>query len=898
MLTRHYLAPLFEPSSVAVIGASDREKSVGNVIFKNILQSTYRGQVYAINPKHETIQGQTAYKSVDRIGGRIDLAIIATQPRTVARVMEQCGRSGVKQAIVIASGFSETGVAGSVLERKVMEIARTYNVRILGPNCLGIMRPSIGLNATFSRVNARAGSLALVAQSGAMCSAVLDWAENVDIGFSSVISLGMNIDVDFGEILDYLIYDEKTRYILMYVEGIRDARRFMSALRSAARIKPIILLKAGRHELGAQAAVAHSGIAAVADAVFDAALRRTGAVRVQNIGQLFTAAKALASRFHPDGDRLAIVTNGGGPGAIAADRAGDLGIPLARLTQETRNALNKVLPPDCSSINPVDIGGDATPQTYREAILAVAADPNVDSILVMLSPQAMTEPEEVAQAIIDLAEEIRLSISCCWMGGRQVAQSREILEKAGIPVFHTPDAVIELFDTISRYFRNQQLLLETPGPSHPASPRGGDSDGRTMVEALLGARRKVLSGMESKALLRAYNVPVAQTMIAHNATEALFVAQQIGFPVAMKVDASDLLRKSEAGGVRLNIGNAQSVWSAYHDIINTVQQRHPEVRIDGVSIEPYLSKPYGRELMVGVFRDPLFGPMIAFGAGGFDVELFSKRSLALPPLNRFLARDLIDSNSASRILQPFHDLPSANRDGLEKILMAISEMVCDLPWIKELDLNPVIVDDQGAIVADARIVIDHTLGGGIDRYAHMAIHPYPQHLIQKWQMSDGNTVTIRPVRPEDAQLEREFVKGMSEESRYFRFMEAIGELPPALVVRLTQIDYDREMALIATIADDSKREVQIGSARYVLSPDGESVEFAIAVADDWQKCGLGRRLISALIDCARSKGYRAMVGDIMSSNQKMLRLLQRLGFTIHPHPELPQTKLAVKPLPG
>ncbi|MBL8397439.1 MAG: GNAT family N-acetyltransferase [Candidatus Accumulibacter sp.] len=897
MLPQHYLTPLFEPTSVAVIGASDREKSVGSVIFKNILNSSYRGQVYAINPKHETIQGQLAYKSIDRIGGRIDLAIIATQPRTVARIMEQCGRSGVRQAIIIASGFSEAGGVGTALERKVMEIARTYNVRILGPNSLGIMRPEIGLNATFSRVNARSGSLALVAQSGAMCSAVLDWAENVEIGFSSVISPGMNIDVDFGEILDYLIYDDKTRYILMYVEGIRDARRFMSALRSAARIKPIILLKAGRHELGAQAAVAHSGIAAVADAVFDAALRRTGAVRVQNVGQLFTAAKALASRFHPRGDRLAIVTNGGGPGAVAADRAGDLGIPLARLSDETRAALHKVLPADCSSINPVDIGGDATPQTYRDSILAVAADANVDSILVMLSPQAMTEPVEVAQAIIDLAEEIRLSISCCWMGGRQVAPAREMLEKAGIPVFHTPDTVIELFDTISRYFRNQKLLLETPGPSNP-SAGSGDSDGRMMIEALLGARRKVLSGMESKAVLRAYNIPVAQTMIAHNATEALFVAQQIGFPVAMKVDSPDLLRKSEAGGVRLNIGNAQSVWSAYHDIIDTVQLRHPDAHIDGVSIEPYLSKPYGRELMIGVFRDPLFGPMISFGAGGFDAQMFSQRSLALPPLNRFLARDLIDSNSAARILQPFHNLPPANRDGLEKILMAISEMVCDLPWIKELDLNPVIVDDRGAIAADARIVIDHTLGGSADRYSHMAIHPYPQHLIQKWQMANGNTVTIRPVRPEDAELEREFVKGMSDESRYFRFMETISELPLAMIVRLTQIDYDREMALIATLVDDSKREQQIGSARYVLTPDGESVEFAIAVADEWQKCGLGRRLISALIDCARSKGYRAMVGDIMNNNHKMLRLLQRLGFTIHPHPELPQTKLAIKPLPG
>ncbi|HNL89532.1 MAG TPA: GNAT family N-acetyltransferase [Nitrospira sp.] len=897
MLMQHYLTSLFEPKSVAVIGASDREKSVGNIIFKNILHSRYRGQVYAVNPQHELIQGQPAYKSVERIGGRIDLAIIATRPQTVPRIMEQCGRCGVRNTIVIASGFSEAGSSGAALERKVVEIAHTYNVRVLGPNCLGIIRPDIGLNATFTKVSAEPGDLALVAQSGAMCSAVLDWAETSRIGFSSVISLGVTVDVDFGEILDYLIYDDKTRYILMYVEGIRNARRFMSALRSAARIKPIILLKAGRHELGAQAAVAHSGMAAVPDTVFDAALRRTGAVRVQNIGQLFYAAKALSSKFHPRGDRLAIVTNGGGPGAVAADRAGDLGIPLASLSPETCNKLKQILPADCSYLNPIDIGGDATPERYRETILAVAVDENVDSTLVMLSPQAMTEPMEVAQAIIDVAEEVSLTISCCWMGGRQVAKARRLLEEAGIPVFRTPETVIELFHTISKYFRNQKLLLQTPGPTRQ-SGLTGERGGRMLIETLLGERRKVLSEMESKAILRTFNVPVAQTMMARSASEALFVAEQIGFPVAMKVDSPDLTRKSEAGGVRLNIANTQAVWNAYHDIVNTVQLRYPEAAVNGVSIEPYLSRPHGRELMIGVFRDPLFGPLICFGAGGFDAEIFNERSLAIPPLNRFLARDLIESNCASRMLGKFHNHPAVKHDALEEVLVCISELVCDLPWIKELDLNPLIVDENGAIVVDARIVIDHALGTGSERYAHMAIHPYPVHLIQKWQMPNGSTVTIRPVRPEDADLEREFVRNLSEESRYFRFMESIIDLPLPVVVRFTQIDYDRELAMIATTIDDTGRETQIGSARYVLTPDGESVEFAVAIDDKWQQFGLGRRLIAVLIDYARTKGYRALVGDLLGTNHKMLRMMRRLGFTIHPHPELPGVKRAIKPLHG
>ena len=416
MLEQHYLTTLFEPKSVAVIGASDRENAVGAVIFKNILSSGYKGRLYAINPKHETIQGQQAYKSIEEIGARVEMAVIATRPQTVPQIIEQCGRSGVRNVIIIAAGFSESGHIGAALERKVLEIARSYNVRILGPNCLGIIRPDLGLNATFARMTANGGNLALVSQSGAMCSSVLDWAKSNQVGFSSVISIGMTSDIDFGEILDYLIYDNRTHYILMYVEGIRNARRFMSALRSAARIKPIILLKSGRHEAGSMATAVHSGMSAVSDSVFDAAVRRAGVVRVQNIGQLFYAAKALASKFRPLGNRLAIITNGGGPGAMAADRAGDLGIPLSKLSDESMAVLNKALPSNWSHGNPIDIAGDATPERYRDTILTVTRDPNVDGTLVILSPQAMTEPMEVAKAIVEVAEQANRSIFCCWMG--------------------------------------------------------------------------------------------------------------------------------------------------------------------------------------------------------------------------------------------------------------------------------------------------------------------------------------------------------------------------------------------------------------------------------------------------------------------------------------------------
>jgi acetyltransferase len=880
-----------------VIGASDRENSVGNVIFKNILSSGYKGRLYAINPKHETIQGQPAYKSIEEIGARVEMAVIATRPQTVPQLIEQCGRSGVRNVIVIASGFSEAGHIGAALERKVLEIARSYNVRVLGPNCLGIIRPELGLNATFTKITADPGNLALVSQSGAMCSAVLDWAKANQVGFSSVISLGMTADVDFGEILDYLIYDSRTHYILMYVEGIRNARRFMSALRSAARIKPIILLKAGRHEAGSMAAATHSGMAAVSDTVFDAAVRRAGVVRVQNVGQLFYAAKALASKFRPLGNRLAIITNGGGPGAMAADRAGDLGIPLAELTTETMAVLNKTMPATWSHSNPIDIAGDATPERYRDAIMAVTHDANVDSTLVMLSPQAMTDPMGVAKAIIEVADKLNRSIICCWMGEAQVAEARKLLEDAGIPAFRMPETAIELFHHISKYYRNQKLLLQTPEPTRQHG-RPEAEGAKMLIEALLAERRKVLSEMESKAILRAFKVPVAQTMVARTATEALLLAEQIGFPVAMKVDSPDLQHKSDAGGVRLNIQNAPAVRNAYHDIIDTVQKRHPSAKINGVSIEPFLSHPNGRELMIGVFRDPIFGPVITFGAGGFDVEIFSDRSVALPPLNKFLAKDLIDSTRASKILGQFHNMPPVDREAIKEVLLCISEMVCELPWIMEMDLNPLIVDENGAIAADARIVIDHAAGASGDRYAHMAIYPYPVHLIQEWQMNDGKVVTIRPIRPEDAELEQEFVKNMSDESRYYRFMDTLRELTQTMLVRFTQIDYDREMALVAMLADDDGKESQIGVARYVGNPDGESVEFALAVGDDWQKCGVGRKLMTALIDCARMKGYRAVVGDVLSTNSKMFRLMTSLGFTIHPHPEDTAVKRVVKPLTG
>lgn len=888
MRTQHYLTSLFSPRSIAVIGASERPLSVGAVILGNLLDGGYQGKVFPVNPRHATVLGHNCWPSIEEVGARVELAIIATPARSIPEIMAQCGRAGVRNAIIVATGFGETGSSGALLERKVREIARTGGVRILGPNCIGIMRPDQKLNAAYTRIPAQAGDLALVSQSGAMCSAVLDWAAGNHIGLSSLISLGRSTDVDFGEILDYLIYDDRTRHILIYVEQIRHARRFMSALRSAARVKPVILLKGGRH--------AHDGAAApTADAVFDAAIRRAGVVRVQNVDQLFHAAKALSTGFRPRGRQLAILTNGGGPGVMAADRAGDLGIPLARLASDTCEKLDRLLPRGWAHGGMIDIGGDATPERYREALLAVAGDPNVHSTLVLMAPHAMAEPLAVAEAIAEAAARSTPNICCCWMGGDQVAAARQRLEEARLPVFPTPDRAIELFHNIAKYYRNQKLLLQTPGPAGKSGAvRAGNP--RLLVESLLAERRGVLSVMESKALLSAYGIAVSQTVLAHSPTEAIFIAQQLGFPVAMKIDSPDLAQKSEAGGVRLNIASTESVISAYGDIVGAVRQRHPEARVNGVSIEPHLSRANAREILIGTFRDPVFGPVISFGAGGSDNALFSDRALALPPLNSYLARDLIESTCIGQALGQEGQAPFIDRTQLEKVLVGISELVCELPWVRELEINPLIVDANGAIAADARIVIDHAGGAENSDFGHLAICPYPSRMQQQWQVN-GCSVTVRPVRPEDAPLEQAFVTAMSEESRFFRFMDAIRELPPSLLARFTQIDYSREMALLAVINEDGKERL-VGSARYALSPDGESVEFALAVADDWQKCGLGRRLMHALIDCARQAGYRTMVGDVLSTNARMLRLMESFGFSILPHPEDRSAKHIVKALAG
>ncbi|MDD3883305.1 MAG: bifunctional acetate--CoA ligase family protein/GNAT family N-acetyltransferase [Gallionella sp.] len=881
-MSKHYLNVLFAPKSVAVFGATDRPDAVGQIVFHNMLESGFSGGLYPINPKNAEVQGQKAYKEISEIGEPVELAVIATPPQTVPGIIEQCGIHGVKAAVIITAGFGEAGPEGVALERELIEAARRYGIRLIGPNCLGIMRPGIGLNATFNKGGANSGNIAFISQSGALCTAILDWAHSNDVGFSSVVSMGSSTDVDFGEILDFLVSDPETHSILLYIEGIRNARSFMSAVRAAARFKPVILVKVGRHAAGSKAAMSHTASLVGADDVFDAAVSRAGVVRVQTITQLFTAAKALSCGFRPVGNRLAIVTNGGGPGVMATDRAADLGLAMAELSEGTIEYLNQYLPPNWPHSNPVDIIGDAQADRYHHAVKACLEDSNVDGVLAILTPQAMTKPLESAQALVELANTHSKPLLTCWMGEEQVNEARAAFAQAHRPHFRTPEPAVEVFSHLSDYYRNQKLLMQMPGPlSHHVEP--DVESARLIIEGAMQEHRKVLSEMESKALLSAFHIDVARTMIAHSPNEALLIAQQLGFPVAMKINSPDISHKSDAGGVMLNLRNAPEVRAAYQHIIDNVKRNRPNATIDGISIEPMIVKPNGRELMIGVTSDPVFGPVITFGAGGTMVEVMGDRSVTLPPLNRFLVKDLIQGTRVSKMLGAFRNMPPANMDALEDVLLRVSELVCELPLVKEMDINPLILDEHGALAADARVVVEFRQPSA-DRYAHMAIYPYPTHLVSQWQLADGTNITIRPIRPEDAELVQSFVRNLSEEARYFRFMNSIQELTESMLVRFTQIDYSREMALIAVTADQSG-ELELGVARYAINPDGGSCEFALVVADKMQGKGLGQKLMSSLMEAARSNGLSTIEGEVLRNNHKMLKLVARLGFNLKPSTE-------------
>lgn len=888
----HYLSSLFSPRSVAIFGASDRPEAVGATVLTNLLAGRFHGVLYPINPKREHVQGMLCYPDVAAIGRPVDLAVVATPAVTVPGILDECGKLGTKRAIVISAGFGEAGEEGKALERQVVEVARRHNMRFVGPNCLGLMRPSVGFNATFGKSPALPGELALISQSGALCTAILDWAEAEEVGFSTVVSTGAAADVDFGEILDYLAADPVTKSILLYIEGIRDARRFLSSLRSAARIKPVIVMKPGRNPAASKAAVSHTGALVGADDVFDAALQRAGVVRVNVIQDLFSAARTLSGGMSVKGKRLAVVTNGGGPGVMAADAASDQDLVICDLCPETIASLDKVLPPHWSKGNPVDVLGDAGPDRYKAAIERVLDDPNADGVLVMLTPQAMTDPEGIARMIIESWKSRpavnRKPLISCWMGRRHVESARRLFAEAGIPSFRTPEPAVAAFAQLWHYHRNQELLLEVPGPLTDATaPRLEEA--QNIVNGAISEGRTLLSQIEGKALLSAFHIPVADVKKAVTADEAAAAAEGMGFPVVMKIDSPNLSHKSDVGGVELNLRDANQVRTAFTTMMTNVKAKAPHADLQGVIVERQWSKAHTRELLVGVIRDPIFGPAITFGWGGTTVEVLKDRAICIPPLNSVLIRRMISRTKVARLLGPFRNQPPVDAKILESVLLRLSELVCELPQVLEMEINPLSCDESGACALDVRVFLAKEAQAPGRAFGHMAIPPYPKHLVKTEKLPSGEEILIRPIRPEDGELERRFVRGLSSETKYFRFMQMLQELTPAMLERFTQIDYDREMAFLASVQKDGE-EVEIGITRYSINPDAETCEFAIVVTDDWQGRGVGTVLMQSLMDEAKTKQIKKIEGQVLTGNHNMLKLMRTLGFSIEPLPDAPEVK--------
>lgn len=892
-MDKHFLSSLFSPASIVVFAGKPEEPgtltSQARVLHQAIAAQPFVGRLIFLDIH---ASGTLA----DLAALNADLAIIALPAEEVAAALEIAGRMKCRSALVISSGIDATQAA------ELHKMATRDGIYLLGPNSLGFQRPQLQLNASVAGELASKGPLALVSQSGALTASILDWAKKNAVGFSTVVSLGPNTAVDMAQVLDFLASDAQTHSIVIYMEGITNARRFMSALRAAANAKPVVVLKSGRKPASNQAALTHSGTIVGSDEVFDAALRRAGAVRVRSFVALFSAAKCLASRYKPVGKRLAIITNGGGPGVLAADWVSEINLEIGRLNSEQALAIKPQMPALATLTDLIDVSEEAGPEHYRLAIEAVSKAPQVDGILVIYSPKMGADGDAVASAMANFNSHVSKPLLTCWMGDASVGQARKILNDAAIPTFRTPEAAVGAFGNIASFYQNQQLLQQTPPPlTDLLQP---DVEGaRLLIESVLAERRKVLTEMESKALLAAFHIPVSKTILARSANEAIMIATQLGFPVALKIDSPDISHKSDVQGVALNILNATSVRDTYLDMIQKVSKLQPHARINGVTIQNMSNQKRGREVCVGLVTDQPFGPVIAFGAGGTMIELINDRTMELPPLNQFLARRLIERSRVAETLGVWRGASAVDMEALEQILLRVSEMVCELPQLREMDINPIIIDESGALAVDARIVVENA-APSVRHYNHLAILPYPSQHEQLCPLAGGGEYIVRPVHPDDAEMLQAFVRSLSPESRYFRFVSSMQELPPTMLSRFTLIDYDREMALVALITeevtDDQGQATMatriIGVSRYITNPDRASCEFSLVVADEFKGRGLGSRLMLSIMDFAREKGLTEIEGLVLANNPNMLKLMKGLGFKIKSFPEDPDFKLVTHQL--
>ncbi len=869
-MTTRNLQYLFAPRSIAIIGASLRPGSVGAAVTRNLLGKGFAGALRLVNPRHERLGDVPCFRDVGSLDIVPELAVICTPPASVPGLVAELGARGTRAAIVLTAGLGEaTDGAGHALSQAMLDAAKPHLLRILGANCVGLLSPHLGINASFAHEQALPGNLAFVSQSGALTTALLDWARARQVGFSHFVSLGASDDVDFGDVLDYLADDPQTKAILLYVEAIKHARKFMSAARRAARNKPVIVVKAGRAPEGARAATTHTGALAGSDAVYDAALRRAGALRVLTTGDLFIAAQTLACARPLPGERIVILTNGGGPGVLAADAVSLGGAPLAGLSAETIVGLNAVLPGTWSHANPVDIIGDAPMSRYADAIRILAADAQTDALLFIHAPTAIVDSTSIALACAPLLRDCRLPVFSCWLGGNAVVRARQVFVEAGIPTYETPEDAATAFLQAVQYRRNQEILYETP-PAATDALAPDAAAARAIVEKALLEKRSMLSEPEAKAVLRAYGIPTVETRIVRDISEATGAAAQLGFPVVLKILSPDISHKSDVGGVALDIGTPQMLIDAATKMLARVRELRPEAVVQGFSVQTMIRRPHACELIVGAATDAVFGPVILFGQGGTGVEQIADTAVALPPLNAYLARDLISRTRVAKRLAGYRDRPAADGKAIESVLMGIGRLLADIAEVAELDINPLLADENGVIALDARLRVVPATEKGSGRFA---ILPYPEHLVERLDVA-GQRVLIRPIRPEDEADFKSFLSRSAEAAEpYIRHFYLTRELAHSQLARFTQIDYDREMALIAIHQGEL-----VGEVRVVTEPGNRQAEFCVLVRPDWANTELGRILLARLITYCGKRGINRLFGDIGAEDRHMLGITEELGF--------------------
>jgi acetyltransferase len=913
-MTIRHLDAMFQPASVALIGASDREGSLGSVLLRNLKLGGFRGPVWLVNARHAQVDGQPAWRDVESLPSAPELAVICTPPATVPGLIDALGRKGCHAAIVLTAGLKSQrlqageGEGVATLEQAMLDAARPHLLRVLGPNCIGALVPGAGLNASFAPGNALPGRLAFVTQSGALATAMLDWANQRGIGFSHFVSLGDSADVDFGDMLDYLGSDANTRAILMYIESVKAARKFMSAARAAARNKPVILVKAGRAPAGAKAAASHTGALAGSDRVFDAAVQRAGMLRVDSLDALFDAAETLAHTPPLHGERLVVVTNGGGAGVLAADALALGGGTLAELSPATLAALDACLPTTWSHGNPVDIIGDAPVARYQAALRVLLAAPEADGLLFMHAPTAIVPAPLVASACLPLMQASAKPVLACWLGGAVVASARQATAAAGIAGYNTPERASAAWLQLVNYARNQRALQQLP-PAAPSEFRPDRDAARTLVSQALDSGREWLGDADSQALLAAYGIPVVVTQRCADLDAAVQAAQSIGFPVALKVISPQVIHKSDVGGVALGLNTAGAVREACLQMLANIKRLLPDAELQGFTVQAMASRPGAHELIVGISTDPVFGPVLLLGEGGVAVELRSNHAVALPPLNPMLAQDLLLRSGLSKLLGPYRGRPAANQAALLDTLLKVSLLACDLAAVAELDVNPLLVDQQGVLALDSRVrvrppAVTKEKGGGQlpAAGAHLAIRPYPQTL-EECVDSKLGALLIRPIRPEDGQRLRQFYSKATPADMRLRFFMARREVSHSELARYSQIDYDREMTFVALQRSSESGAAaltdmpMLGEVRAVCDPDNIRAEFAIQVGSAWQHHGLGSLLMDKLLRYLRDRGTAEVIGECLLENTGMAKLARRAGFSVlpGPSPEVWSLRLVLRP---